>query len=85
MSTGQKLGFSLVRTGGGRSAFGAGTSPLMPIQGTCVLVRVQRAIPPEVTGIGRKARGSSGQRRPLSLRLLRDGGEFDFPLVCMLV
>ena len=69
----------------GEVAFGPGTSPLAPIQGIDVLVRVQCAIPLEVTGIGRKARGSSGQRRPLCRGLLRDGGEFDFPLVCMLV
>ena len=69
----------------GEVAFGPGISTLAPIQGTDVLVRMQCAIPLEVTGIGRKARGSKEQRRPLCRGLLRDGGEFDFPLVCMLV
>ena len=39
-----------------------------------------------VHGVRSRACGcSSGQRRPLCRGLLRDGGEFDFPLVCMLV
>ena len=67
------------------AAFDVVTKPFVSFEGTGAFVRMKCAIPLEVTGIGRKARGSSGQRRPLSLRLLRDGGEFDFPLVCMLV
>ena len=69
----------------GEVAFGPGTSPLAPIQGIDVLVRVQCAIPLEVTSVPLACPPSKEQRRPLSLRLLRDGGEFDFPLVCMLV
>ena len=59
--------------------------PLVSFQGTGVLVRMQCAIPLEATGFRRKTRGKQEQRRPLCRGLLRDGGEFDFPLVCMLV
>ena len=69
----------------GEVAFGPGTSPLAPIQGIDVLVRVQCAIPLEVTSVPLACPPSKEQRRPLCRGLLRDGGEFDFPLVCMLV
>ena len=69
----------------GEVAFGAGISPLVPIQGIGVLVRVQCAIPLEVTSVPLACPPSNEQRRPLCRGLLRDGGEFDFPLVCMLV
>ena len=39
----------------------------------------------EVGGRARQVPVSNEQRRPLCRGLLRDGGEFDFPLVCMLV
>ena len=68
----------------GEVAFGAGISPLVPIQGKGVLVRVQCAIPLEVTSVPLACPPSNEQRRPLSLRLLRNGGEFDFSLVCVI-
>ena len=69
----------------GEVAICAVTAALAPFQGTCAFVRMQCAISLEATGFRRKARGKQEQRRPLCRGLLRDGGEFDFPLVCMLV
>ena len=81
----QSCGFLWCGQEEGEVAFGAGTSPLMPIQGTGEFVRMKCAIPLEVTSVPLACPPSKEQRRPLCRVLLRDGGEFDFPLVCMLV
>ena len=67
------------------AAFDVVTKPFVSFEGTGAFVRMKCAIPLEATGFRRKARGKQEQRRPLCRGLLRDGGEFDFPLVCMLV